>query len=158
MCKTFLKKYFFGCITSFFWKHMICDCKQKAHGVLLYRRGTDLGQVLSKTLKLLSNSSITLLGLPKPCAGDAELLSFCDTINKKIHEQIRITTNRDAQTPYDISSFNIESCISNIDPLLWKVVVLITRGVKEHQRHATTENINHQRKLQCLYTLCVIFI
>ena len=73
------KKYFFGYITSFFGKHMVCQCKHKAHGVLLYRKGTDLGEVLSRTLKTLHHSSRTLLGYSKPEADDdTELLTFCD--------------------------------------------------------------------------------
>ena len=42
---------------------MMCQCKQKTDGVLLYRTGTDLGITLSKALKLLGNSAMTLLGL-----------------------------------------------------------------------------------------------
>ena len=33
--------------------------------------------------------------------------------------------------------------------------MIITRSVREIHRHTTIENISHQRKLQCLYTLCV---
>ena len=151
------KKYFFGYITSFFGKHMVCQCKHKAHGVLLYRKGTDLYEVLSRTLKTLHHSSRTLLGYSKPEADDdTELLTFCDKINKRIHQQVRSTTSKDAQTPYDVATFNLQSCIDNIDPILWKMVVLITRSVREVQRHIAPENISHQRKLQCLYTLCVM--
>ena len=152
--KTFPKRYLLGCITSFFGKHIVCQCKQRQHGVLLYRRGTDLGYVLSKTLHLLQKSSTTLLGFTNPEEDDeTQLFSFCNSINKRVHQQIRATTSRDAQTPYDISSFDLQSCI---DPILWKVVLLITRSVRENQKQTTPENITHQRKLQCLYTLCVI--
>ena len=152
--KTFPKRYLLGCITSFFGKHIVCQCKQRQHGVLLYRRGTDLGYVLSKTLHLLQKSSTTLLGFTNPEEDDeTQLFSFCNSINKRVHQQIRATTNRDAQTPYNISSFDLQSCINTI---LWKVVLLITRSVRENQKQTTPENITDQRKLQCLYTLCVI--
>ena len=151
------KKYFFAYISSFFGKHMVCQCKQRAHGVLLYRRGSDLSEVLLKTLKSLPNSSTRLLGSDNPYEDDEKhLLTFCENINDRIHKQIRSTTSADAQTPYDISNFKLQSCIDSIDPLLWKMIVLITRSVREKLRHIEIENISHQRKLQCLYTLCVI--
>ena len=134
---------------------MVCQCIQRAHGVLLSRRGANLGEMLSKTLKQLPHSSSTLLGFSNQTGDDAQLLSFCDNINKRVHQQIRSTNSQDAETPYDISNFNLQSCIDSIDPLLWKFVVLITRSVRETHK-CTTENISHQRKLQCLYTLCVI--
>lgn len=62
VCEVVSKKYFFGYITSLFGKHMACQCYQRAQGVLMFRRGVDLGEVLSKTLKLLHQSSMTLLG------------------------------------------------------------------------------------------------
>ena len=58
--KTVSKQNLFALITNFYVKHMMCQCKQKTDGVLLYRTGTDLGITLSKTLKLLGNSAMTL--------------------------------------------------------------------------------------------------
>ena len=100
---------------------------------------------------------MTLLGFTKPEPDfDRELLSFCDFINKKVHQQIKATTEQDAQTPYDISNFDLQSCIDSIDPVLWKVIFLITRTVREKQKRSIPENLSHHRKLQCLYTLCVV--
>ena len=113
------KKHFFCYITSFFGKHMVCQCIQKGHGVLLSRRGANLGEVLSRTLKKLHHSSSTLLGFPsQPGCTDDQLLLFCDNINERVHKQIKSTTESDAQTPYDISAFDLQSCIDSIDPIL----------------------------------------
>ena len=73
--EAFPKQYFFSFITSFFEKHLVCLCKHRRHGVLLYRRGSDLGEVLSKTLQVLPNSSMTLLEL-KPTVQDTSTIKF----------------------------------------------------------------------------------
>ena len=155
--KNFPKKYLFACITSFFDKHIVCECKQRHHGRLLYRRGTDLGEVLSKTLHSIGGSGLTLLDVMPERDHDSEIVSFCDLLNNKVHQQIKAITEQDAKTPYDISSFDLQSCIDRIDPILWKAIVLITQSVREKKhRSSETENLSHRRKLQCLYTLCVI--
>ena len=71
---------------------MMCQCKQKTDGVLLYQTGSDLGITLPKALKLLGNSTMTLLGLTpnkEYSLGETEdnerqPFSFCK-INKRIH-------------------------------------------------------------------------
>ena len=146
---------------------MACQCYQRAQGVLMFRRGVDLGEVLSKTLKLLHQSSMTLLG-QTPSDEDtcittveedeeAKLLSFCNVLNDKIHKQIKYTTTCDEKSPYDISNFSLQTCIENIDPLLWKMVILLTRNRSERRKRINVTNISQQRKIHCLYTLCVIF-
>ena len=55
--ETVLKKIFLAIITSFFGKHMVCQCYQRTYGVLMYRRGTNIGEVLSKTLRLSPDTS-----------------------------------------------------------------------------------------------------
>ena len=77
-------------------------------------------------------------------------------MTRLIREFTSKSTKQDTQKPCNISSFDLPSCIDNIDPLLWKMVVLMTRSVKENQITSVPENMTHQRKMQCLYTLCVI--
>ena len=36
-------------------------------------------------------------------------------------------------------------------------MLLLTRSVSEARKHISIDSISHQRKLQCLYALCVIF-
>ena len=123
----------------------------------MYRRGTDLGEVLSNTLYLMKESSMRLLNVEYSESNvDTELFSFCNSINKRIHQQIKTTTKQDIQKTYDISRFDLESCIESIDPVLWNLIVLLTRSVQENRKPALPENITRQRKMQCLYTLCVI--
>ena len=86
-----------------------------------------------------------------------QLFSFCNKINERIHRQINTIRKNDATTPYDISGFNLQLCIDSIDPLLWKMVVLLTRSVSKARKQISFDSISQQRKLQCLYTLCVIF-
>ena len=77
---------------------------------------------------------------------ERQLFSFCNKINDRIHRQINTIRKNDATTPYDISEFNLQLCIDSIDPLLWKMVVLLTRSVSEAQKQTSFAS-----------TLCVIF-
>ena len=80
-------------------------------------------------------------------------LTLMSLLNEKVHTQIQTITSQDAQTPYDISSFNLDECIANIDPLLWKMLVILTRSVREGRKSNTEPiHLSHQRKLHCFYT------
>ena len=80
----------------------------------------------------------------------------CSNLNERVQKQVKRLTDQDAAIPYDISKFNLDETISSIDPFLWKSIVHITRmGVKEGQ-DISHESRSQQRKLNCLYCLCVI--
>lgn len=81
----------------------------------------------------------------------------CSKLNKRLQKQIKQLVEQDAGTPYDISKFDVKATIASIDPLLWRMVVNITRTVTETRRDTAPETINHRRKLSCLYCLCVMF-
>ena len=54
-------------------------------------------------------------------------------------------------TSNDISTFDVEATISNIDPMLWRMIVHLTRTITETRKNTPPDNISYQRKLQCLY-------
>ena len=165
----FSKVTLLGYVIGYFGKHLAWECQQKSCGILLYRTGANLVLALSKTLKCLQLANMSLLKISISTADleikdshspndtedqeDAKLTLVLSDLNKRIHDQIKMTTSKDATTPYDISSFNLEDCIRNIDPVLWKMVVLLTRSVRGSRRN---KPLSRQRKLQCLYTLCVM--
>ena len=121
--------------------------------------------MLSKALKLLQTTPNSILKKPtsqqqqQPSTNpdehvdDAQFLTLMSLLNEKVHTQIQTITSQDAQSPYDISSFNLDDCIAKIDSLLWKMVVLLTRSVRDG-RKANTEPfcLSHQQKLRCFYT------
>ena len=138
--------------------------------MLLYRPETDLLCCLSKTLKLMHNANLSFLSTsesptePQLVAStpsvDDELAQFnavCSKLNKRLRQQIKQILDQDAATPYDISKFDVNYTIANIDPFLWRMVVHITRTVTETRHDTAPDNISHQRKLNCLYCLCVMF-
>jgi len=77
-------------------------------------------------------------------------------MNGKIHKQIKLITDADANCPYDISQFDVEATIASIDPLLWRMIVFLTRSVSETRKGTEPDKISYQRKIQSLYTLCVV--
>jgi len=54
-------------LIGFFGKHLVFECKQRSCGVLLYRRGADLGVCLSKTLKLLQGTTNSVINYQPQC-------------------------------------------------------------------------------------------
>ena len=132
------------------------------------RHGGDLTLCLSKTLKLLqgTNNSILINTQHFQCAEPtavapssepmSELDNFCSKMNNRIHNQIKTITSNDAVSPYDISKFDVNDTIRDIDPILWKMIVSLTRTATESRKHVPPHKISQQRKLQCLYCLCVM--
>ena len=155
-------------LASYFGKHIVFECKQRSCGVLIFRRGADLTLCLSKTLKLLQGTNNSILintqqfqpaeptAVASSNAGMSELDNFCSKMKKKIHNQIKTITSNDAVSPYDISQFDVDDTISNTDPMLWRMIVFLTRTTTESRKNIPPEKISQQRKLQCLYCLCVM--
>ena len=137
------KQYVLSILASYFGKHIVFECKQRSCGVLIFRRGADLTLCLSKTLKLLQGTDNSILintqhsqsaeptAVTSSNAAMSELDNFCSKMNKKIHNQIKTITSNDAESPYDISQFDVDDTISNTDPMLWRMIVFLTRTITE---------------------------
>ena len=165
------KRCFLGRLISFFGKHLAYACKQRCIGALLYRPGTDLLCCLSKALNVMQNANVSFLTTSKASTVEAEpgtsapsidnevaqLDMICSKVNARLQKQIKQLVDQNASTPYDISKFDVEATIASLDPLLWRMVVNITRTARETKNDIPPENINHRRKLSCLYCLCVMF-
>ena len=157
------KRCVLSCLLGFFGKHIEYKCKQRSCGVLINRRGADLTVCLSKTLQLLQETDRSILKNMEPTVPQSadkemsEMDTLCSKMNKKVHEQIKVITAADAASPYDISKFDADATISNIDPMLWRMIVFLTRTVTERRKQTPPSKINTQCKLQCLYCLCVMF-
>ena len=55
--------------------------------------------------------------------------------------------------PYDISSFNLQSCIDDLDPLLWKMIVLLTRSAAEIGKPVQTSAVRGSCSASIIYVL-----
>ncbi len=163
------KRCFLSTLLNFFGKHLTCCCTQQYIGVLLYRPGTDLLDCLSKALSMMQKRSLSFLKSTKcvqtepKCSvantdeDSKQWETFYSSLNQRLQKQIKHITDQDASIPYDISKFDLNETIANIDPVLWKSIVHITRTSTKIRREISPENISHQRKLNCLYCLCVMF-
>ncbi len=146
------KRCFLSTLLNFFGKHLTCCCKQQYIGVLLYRPGADLLYCLSKALSVMQKRSLSFLK-PTKCVQTEPKCSVANTdedskqwetfyssLNQRLQKQIKHITDQDASIPCDISKFNLNETIANIDPVLWKSIVHITRtsteklGVRSHLR------------------------
>jgi len=126
-----------------FGKHLVFECKQHSCGVLLYRCGADLGVCLSKILKFLHGTTNSVINYQPQCQEpateqqqsstfDEEQLQvdiFCAKMNGNTHKQSKLITDADANCPYDVFQFDVEATIASIDPLLWWMIVFLTRSV-----------------------------
>ena len=139
------KRCFLGRLISFFGKHFLAyACKQRCIGALLYRPGTDLLCCLSKALNVMQNASISSIeaepGTSAPSIDNevAQLDMIFSKVNARLQKQIKQLVDQNASTPYDISKFDAEATIASLDPLLWRMVVNITRTARETRNDYTT--------------------
>ena len=56
---------------------------------------------------------------------------ICSKVNARLQKQIKQLVDQNTSTPYDISKFDVEATIASLDPLLWRMVVNITRTARE---------------------------
>lgn len=155
-------------LINFFGKHIVYECQQWSCGVLIFRCGMNTNLCLTKTLKLLQGTDKAILvsaqqpqciepSPPGPSSEEDEILqldSFCSKANDKIHKQIKAITAADAISPYDISKFDVEATISNIDPMLWRMIVYLTRTITETRKNTPPDKISFQRKLVSILLVC----
>ena len=138
-----------------FGKHMVCQCKQLSCGLLLYRRGVDLALSLSKILAVLKSFGGSILrssSKSHTAEFDEDSLKYvCKEMNERIYKESQRIVAEDANQPFDISNFNTEAFIANIDPLIWKMIVLLTQNKGHH-----SAELSCQYKLKCMYCLCVL--
>ena len=164
------KHSFLSRLMCIFGKHLDYETKQLYIGAVLFRPGTDMLCCLSKTLKLMQNANVSVIPVKAhpapPTVTDADpeeqeqkqFDKLYAKLNERVHSQVNKWIEIDAIMPYDISRFNPNDVIATIDPALWKMVVKITGTVTESRRKTPPKKIRHQRKLNCLYALCVMFI
>lgn len=156
------KRCFLSRLIACFGKHLVYECKQRSCGTLLYRCGCDLELCLARSLKFFQSTGVSFLSLvsadSKPNGSNEALLEdVCTSMNERIRMEIARITASDAASPYDISSFSVDETISTIDPVIWKMIVMLTRTVKERRKNTSPSNISLKRKLHCLYCVCVMF-
>ena len=107
--------------------HLACSCKQPSMGTLLYRSGGDLLLAISKLLKKnrnmkLSSSNDNLT----PTCDDSQLVSVCNAMNDRLHQQIKALIAKDAEAPFNIASLDISHFLESLDPQIQKLIVLLT--------------------------------
>lgn len=141
---------------------MSYKCIHKRFGTVLFYTGGDLFTSLSWALGRASvkeASQVQVFLEPEVIDADAHkeqvLNEAGDIINELIHEEID-------QLPNDMSvvgpsQFNIDEVIQDIQPLLWKFLISVTRSVRE--RHSSVMGCDgdittHKKKIGCFYIFC----
>ena len=70
-------------------------------------------------------------------------------VNNLIHEESNRIIENDVQMPFDIASFDADIFISQVNPTLWTFITDITQCKVD-----TT--MTHDKKLTCIYCLCML--
>ena len=136
--------YLLSRLIAFFGKHLAYECKQRGCGMLLYRRGSDFGLCLAKSLKIFRSTDVSFLSLisadsKSESTNEAMLESVFMSMNECIRREISKITEADVISPYDISSFSVEKTVF---PMIWKMVVLLTRTVTERKKNTAPITIS----------------
>ena len=109
-----------------------------------------MSQTLSNTLAKIRKQGRSVLQCSQVDSNVDLLDTVYDTINHILHkESDRYLVQEDAEKLYDVSNFSVDSFISEINPVLWDFIKSITRG------KGSTEMTNEKR-LACVYCLCVL--
>ena len=145
--------------------YMRYKCIHKKFGIILYRNGGDLLQSLSWALgsKCQTHSSEnsfeplkTELQTSKLHRGEQKVIKQAATIiNNLILEEVRRLAGKDKET--DLKRLNIDSLISEINPLLWEFVTSITRPAYQQKSSSSeTESTAHIKKVRRFNIICLL--
>ena len=135
-------------IITVFGKHVICDCQQLSHGLVLYRRGVNPLKTLSNTLTFFRKQSVIIFAELNENTNES-MTQVSNEVNTLIHKECDRILQEDAHAPYDISSFDPDLFMNQINPTLWNFIIKITKG-------KWNTSMTHEKKLSCIYSLCVL--
>ena len=125
-------------------------------GTLLYPRNGDI----MKTLSLALFQSPIISTSPKhdqhkqPCStkSKAALLNeAANVINDIILEEIQ----RHRQCSVDLTTFNLDDHIKDMNPLLWQFITLCTRSFRERTNRAHSDD-THVKKIRNYFIICML--
>lgn len=129
-------------------------------GTLLYPRNGDIMKSLSLALYQSSTSTCTSPNHDRhdqhkqPCSSHdkaALLHEAADVINDIILEEIQ----KHRQGAVDLTTFNLEDHIKDMNPLLWQFITLCMRSFRERTNRAHSDDA-HVKKIRNYFIICML--
>ena len=127
--------------------HVVYECKAKKYGTLVFRPGTDFGHSLAECLwlqrsqqKVEDNVVHKHLQSVKPENLSTENRVFSnmmDTLNDKIHEEIR--KHLEGKDSFNYDKLDINEIINNTDKKIWDTIWLLTRSKAKKKQQIKSE-------------------
>ena len=146
--------------------HIMSACKQRKYGtVIIYRNGGDLLHALSVALGSHETQGSEIeredhYERRLELSNDLEQLvgHVGEILNEKLHELTSNLVEEDKRTPYDYRNVDIDQFLQSVDPLLWKLLTLLTRSKNEKKgRTPQGPSLNTTiKKLRQFYCLCIL--
>ena len=121
-------------LSSLLEHHLAYKCSVKRYGTVLYHYGGDLLHAFNVSLgsSRVQTANCDHTGIDDEFQNN--LSKTCLTLNAKLHVCIQKLLRQDAIHPQNIEDIDIEQCISELDPDIWKAFIntaTIPQGYQE---------------------------
>ena len=137
--------------------HITWACTAKKYGTLLYRPGTDMIAPLQQAMWRVRYSKTKFEGHTTATGEVCSLDETLNSLNAKVHAQIKRELSKNRQIPYDpINDFDIANLVDNVDPDLWNVICKLTQSVRESKKIETSTAAQHLKTVRRFFILHAI--
>ena len=155
-------KYLFSYLKQRLSKHLACCTRIRSVGTILYRKGGDLMTTITNLLfrqrKQPKEKGLTSEPpIPNQQESFDQLLErVCTHMNNKLHQQAREIIANSKAGKMDLTQLDIDNFIASTDPCIWKMLLLLTRSVRDASMPMAMLTASNNKKLHCFYLLCVL--
>ena len=87
---------------------------------------------------------------------EQRLESVCVDVNDKLHAQARKIIADSKAKRIDLTKSDINTFVESIDPSIWKILLLLTRSVRDASQPLAKYTVSSSKKVHCFYILCVL--
>lgn len=134
--------------------HMAYRCSVRRYGTVLYRYGGDLLHALNVSLGQSRTKNHPEKEMDSDLQFQKTLSDVCHTLNAKCHACTQKMIKENQGLVPCIESLDIERCIDELDPDLWKAVCWITQPISS--RAMTSSSGSHVRKMRRFVCACAL--
>ena len=128
-------------LSSLLEHHLAYKCSVKRYGTMLYRYGGDLLHALNVSLGSSRAQTANCDHTGTDDEFQSNLSKTCLTLNAKLHVCAQKLLRQDAIHPQNIEDIDIEQCISELDPDIWKAYMFINTATVP-QSHQESQHIS----------------
>ena len=131
--------------------HLAYRCSVKRYGTVLYRYGGDLLHALNVSL---GSSRANSDGASTQDEFQNSLTRTCLALNAKLNAHIKKCLKQHYTIPQNIEDIDIEQCIRELDPDIWKAICLLTQPISpEAIKRADKSHVRKMRRFFCVCSM-----